>query len=54
MEEENFGRRSRLFKNTPLGPAWTTFEAKVKVHVLPPAWQENLLRIGQEALTNTR
>ena len=21
--------------------------------VLPPAWQENLLRIGQEALTNT-
>jgi signal transduction histidine kinase len=23
------------------------------VPVLPPAWQENLLRIGQEALTNT-
>jgi predicted ATPase/signal transduction histidine kinase len=31
----------------------TRFAAKGKIPVLPPVWQENLLRIGQEALTNT-
>ena len=31
----------------------TRFESKGKVPVLPPAWQANLLRIGQEALSNT-
>jgi PAS domain S-box-containing protein len=31
----------------------TTFETQGKVPVLPPAWQENLLRIGQEVLSNT-
>jgi signal transduction histidine kinase len=31
----------------------TKFAAQGKLPTLPQAWQENLLRIGQEALTNT-
>src|SRR5262249_2839084 len=31
----------------------TTFAAQGKLPDLPAAWQENALRIGQEALTNT-
>jgi signal transduction histidine kinase len=31
----------------------TRFAAKGKIPVLPPVWQENLLHIGQEALSNT-
>jgi signal transduction histidine kinase len=41
-------------KNTTAGTALhTTFQAQGKIPKLPPPWQENLLRIGQEALTNT-
>src|SRR5439155_1979705 len=40
-------------KNTTAGTALhTTFELRGKLHELPPVWQENLLHIGQEALTN--
>jgi signal transduction histidine kinase len=50
-----FGRRSKgSVKSTTVGTTLhTTFETKGKVPVLPPAWHENLLRIGQEALSNT-
>src|SRR3954453_16998737 len=41
-------------KNTTAGTALhTTFQAKGKIPKLPQPWQENLLHIGQEALTNT-
>jgi signal transduction histidine kinase len=55
LEEANFWQALKgFFKNTTVGTSLlTTFAAKRKVPVLPPAWQENLLRIGQEALTNT-
>src|SRR5262249_20455713 len=33
-------------------PLHTKFELRGKLRELPPIWQENLLRIGQEALTN--
>jgi len=43
-----------MVKSTTVGTLLQTrFEAKGKVPILPPAWQENLLRIGQEALSNT-
>src|SRR5258708_16245924 len=43
-----------IVKSTTVGTTLhTTFETKGKVPVLPPAWQQNLLRIGQEALSNT-
>jgi PAS domain S-box-containing protein len=43
----------RMIKNTTVGTTLhTTFETQGKAPVLPQAWQENLLRIGQEALTN--
>ena len=43
-----------IVKNTTVGTTLETrFAAKGKIPVLPPVWQENLLRIGQEALTNT-
>jgi len=43
-----------IVKSTTVGTTLeTTFAAKGKIPVLPPPWQENLLRIGQEALTNT-
>jgi signal transduction histidine kinase len=43
-----------MMKSTTIGTTLQTkFEAKGKMPVLPPAWQENLLRIGQEALSNT-
>jgi len=32
-------------------PAGTTFEARQENTFYRPAWQENLLRLGQEALT---
>jgi signal transduction histidine kinase len=55
LEQDDFWRALKgIVKNTTLGTTLhTTFEAPGKVPVLPPAWQENLLRIGQEALTNT-
>jgi PAS domain S-box-containing protein len=41
-------------KNTTAGTALhTTFEARGKLPELPQLWQENLLHIGQEALSNT-
>ena len=43
-----------MVKSTTAGTTLQTrFEAKGKVPILPPAWQENLLHIGQEALSNT-
>jgi signal transduction histidine kinase len=43
-----------IIKNTTVGTSLrTTFEARGKIPELPRSWQENLLHIGQEALTNT-
>jgi PAS domain S-box-containing protein len=55
LEEANFWQALKgIVKNTTIGTVLqTTFEAKGKLPLLSPAWQENLLRIGQEALTNT-
>jgi signal transduction histidine kinase len=42
-----------VIKNTTAGTALhTTFNVRGKMRHLPLAWQENLLHIGQEALTN--
>src|SRR2546429_594219 len=44
----------RIVKNTTAGTALhTTFELRGKLRILPQYWQENLLHIGQEALTNS-
>ena len=55
LEEDDFWQALKgIVKSTTVGMTLhTTFETKGKVPVLPPAWQENLLRIGQEALSNT-
>jgi two-component sensor histidine kinase len=55
LEEVNFWQALKgMVKSTTVGTLLQTrFEAKGKVPILPPAWQENLLRIGQEALSNT-
>jgi signal transduction histidine kinase len=55
LEQDDFWYALKgIVKTTTLGTTLkTTFAAKGKVPVLPQAWQENLLRIGQEALTNT-
>jgi signal transduction histidine kinase len=43
-----------IIKNTTAGTALhTTFTLRGKTRHLPLVWQENLLRIGQEALTNS-
>ena len=43
-----------IIKRTTAGtPLHTTFERRGKLPELPPLWQENLLHIGQEALSNT-
>ena len=54
LEQDDFWQAlKRIIKNTTVGTTLrTTFETQGKAPVLPPAWQENLLRIGQEALTN--
>jgi signal transduction histidine kinase len=54
LEQDDFWPAlKRIIKNTTVGTTLrTTFETQGKAPVLPPAWQENLLRIGQEALTN--
>jgi signal transduction histidine kinase len=54
LEQDDFWPAlKRIIKNTTVGTTLrTSFEAQGKVPVLPPAWQENLVRIGQEALTN--
>src|SRR2546421_220437 len=42
-----------IVKNTTAGTALhTRFELRGRLRELPPVWQENLLHIGQEALTN--
>src|SRR6184192_838380 len=55
LQEQNFwGALKGTIKNTTAGTALhTTFEAQGKLPELPQPWQENLLHIGQEALTNT-
>jgi PAS domain S-box-containing protein len=54
LEQNFWGALKGTIKNTTAGTALhTTFEAKGKLPELPQPWQENLLHIGQEALTNT-
>jgi signal transduction histidine kinase len=55
LEKDDFWHALKgIVKNTTVGTTLRpTFETRGKVPVLPQAWQENLLRIGQEALTNT-
>jgi signal transduction histidine kinase len=55
LEEDNFWHALKgVIKSTTVGTALgIAFEVKGKLPVLPTAWQENLLRIGQETLTNT-
>jgi PAS domain S-box-containing protein len=55
LQEYNFWQALKgIIKNTTVGTALhTTFEAQGKLPELPQPWQENLLHIGQEALTNT-
>jgi len=54
LQEHNFWDALKgTIKNTTAGTALhTTFEAQGKLPELPQPWQENLLHIGQEALTN--
>ena len=55
LERHNFWEALKgIIKNTTAGTALhTTCELRGKLPELPPIWQENLLHIGQEALTNT-
>jgi PAS domain S-box-containing protein len=55
LQEYNFwDALMGMIKNTTVGTALhATFEAQGKIPEIPRPWQENLLHIGQEALTNT-
>jgi len=55
LKRDNFWDALKgIIKGTTAGTALrATFELRGKVPELPPIWQENLLHIGQEALTNT-
>ena len=55
LERDNFWDALKgIIKNTTAGTTLhTTFELRGKLPELPRIWQENLLHIGQEALTNT-
>jgi PAS domain S-box-containing protein len=55
LQEHNFWDALKgTIKNTTAGMSLhTTFQAQGKLPELPQPWQENLLHIGQEALTNT-
>ncbi len=55
LQEHNFWEALKgIIKNTTVGTALhATFAAQGKLPELPRPWQENLLHIGQEALTNT-
>jgi PAS domain S-box-containing protein len=55
LQEHNFWEALKgMIKNTTVGTALhTKCEAQGKIPQLPQPWQENLLHIGQEALTNT-
>jgi len=54
LQRDNFWEALKgIVKNTTAGTALhTRFELRGSLRELPPAWQENLLHIGQEALTN--
>ncbi len=54
LERDNLWEALKgIIKNTTAGTALhTTFERRGKLPDLPPIWQENLLHVGQEALTN--
>jgi NO-binding membrane sensor protein with MHYT domain/signal transduction histidine kinase len=54
LERDNLWEALKgIIKSTTAGTALhTTFELRGKLPDLPPMWQENLLHIGQEALTN--
>jgi signal transduction histidine kinase len=54
LQHRNFWEALKgIVKNTTAGTALhTRFELRGSLRELPPAWQENLLHIGQEALTN--
>jgi signal transduction histidine kinase len=54
LQEHNFWDALKgTIKSTTAGTTLrTTFRAQGKIPDLPPPWQENLLHIGQEALTN--
>jgi len=55
LQEHNFWDALKgIIKNTTVGTALhTKFDTQGKLPELPRPWQENLLHIGQEALTNT-
>jgi signal transduction histidine kinase len=55
LERGNFWNALKgIVKGATAGTALhTTCELRGKLPELPPVWQENLLHIGQEALTNT-
>jgi signal transduction histidine kinase len=55
LQKHNFWDALKgIIKNTTVGTALhTTFAAQGNLPDLPQTWQENLLRIGEEALTNT-
>ena len=55
LERDNFWEALKdLIKSTTAGTALhTSFELRGALPELPRLWQENLLHIGQEALTNT-
>jgi PAS domain S-box-containing protein len=55
LQEQNFWEALKgSIKNTTAGTALhTRFQAQGKLPELPQSWQENLLHIGQEALSNT-
>jgi len=55
LREHNFWEALKgSIKSTTAGTALrTTFQAQGKIPELPHPWQENLLHIGQEALSNT-
>jgi PAS domain S-box-containing protein len=54
LQQGNFWEALKeLIQNTTAGTAiHTTFDLRGKLRELPQGWQENLLHIGQEALTN--
>src|SRR5439155_23954464 len=55
LQEHNFwGALKGIIKNTTVGRALhTKVEAQGKLPELPQPWTDNLLHIGEEALTNT-
>ena len=55
LERDNLWEALKgIIKGTTAGtPLHTTCELRGKLPKLPPSWQDNLLHIGQEALTNT-